>query len=90
LPRCFVGRTASGDGRQIWKTGTKAIYVANNVRAGVEIARLDEALENFCMHFGSYPPDCHDQAAVRKFLKAKFPQCPPENYPDPAAYGPDS
>jgi hypothetical protein len=73
-----------------WKAGAGAIRVANNLRVNIEIAGLQEAIENFNLQFGGYPPDFHDQESAREFFKAKFPKCPPENYPDPGAYGPDS
>jgi len=69
---------------------TKAIVFANNARVAVEMSRLNEAIAAFYMTFGDYPPDFHDMAAVKKFLRCKFPKCPPRNYPNLEAQSPAS
>jgi hypothetical protein len=74
----------------VWKAGTAAIGWANNARMATEVARLSKAMDDFCAQFGEYPPDFHDQMAVWRFLKKKFPNCPHQKYPIMADYSPAS
>jgi len=62
--------------------GVKAIGVATNTLIVWEIAQLNEAMEDFAIQFGSYPPDFHDRAAALKYIKEIFPKCPRSKYPD--------
>lgn len=73
-----------------WEAGSRAVVAANNTRVALEITRLKEGIDSFCLFFGDYPPDFHDQVAVRKFVKQRFPKCPIRNYPDFAAQSPAS
>ena len=73
-----------------WEAGTTAISCANNARMAVEMSKINESLDAFCMTFGSYPPDFHDTAAVVAFFKREFPSCPQTNYPVLTRYSPAS
>jgi type II secretory pathway pseudopilin PulG len=77
-------------GTFVWKAAAKTIGWANNSRMSIEISQMSKALDAFCMRFGDYPPDLHDQLAVWKFLKARFPRCPRQKYPDLAKHSPAS
>lgn len=64
-----------------WKIGSETINTANRSKVIAEITKFNEAFDNFCLRFGELPPDFHDEAEVRDFLKRRFPQCSPKNYP---------
>ena len=64
-----------------WKVGGAAIVLRNNACTAVELTRISQALDEFAMTFGVYPPDFHDRKAVVAFLKQRFPKCREENYP---------
>ncbi|MCE5267991.1 MAG: hypothetical protein LLG00_08905 [Planctomycetaceae bacterium] len=66
----------------LWRVGVKAVVLANNARVVWELHNLSDAVEQFCQQFGDYPPDFHDPVAVRQFIAAKFPKCPPKCYPN--------
>ncbi len=68
----------------------KVIVLAANLQIAWEISQLNEAVEDFAVQFGDYPPDFHDQAKVVLFLQHHFPKCPPENYPSFAGQSPAS
>lgn len=74
----------------VWKAATKTIDCYNNSRVSIEISQMSKALDTFAMQFGEYPPDFHDQMAVWKFLKARFPNCPHQKYPSFANHSPAS
>jgi hypothetical protein len=74
----------------VWKTAGKAINWANDSRMSIEVSQMSQAMEAFCAQFGDYPPDFHDQILVWKFMKARFPQCPREKYPDFTDHSPAS
>jgi Tfp pilus assembly protein PilE len=74
-----------------WKAATTAIKYSNNARTTAEIGAMSKGLEDFAIQFGDYPPDFHDSAAVWKFLKTRFPECPHYKYPiNLCDYGPES
>ena len=71
----------------------RAIVMARNAAIKVEITKLDLAVKAFKEKFGDYPPDFHDSAAVTRFIRRTFPNCPTSNYPtltDTAKYNPFS
>ncbi len=70
--------------------GMKVVGLAGNILAVWEIAELNDAVEDFAVQFGEYPPDFHDQAEVVRFLQQHFPKCPRENYPSLAGQSPAS
>lgn len=63
-----------------------ALIAGRNAAIAVEISQLDAALQEVRNTWGSYPPDFHDPAAVRRFLRQAFPRCPETNYPDFAGH----
>jgi len=71
-----------------WKAGSDAIAVGNNTKVALEVTRLTEALDAFCMVYGDYPPDFHDLVATRNFIKQRFPQLPAKDYPDLSPHSP--
>jgi Tfp pilus assembly protein PilE len=77
-------------GTIVWKAAGKAIEWSNNSRTSIEISQMSKALDNFSMQFGEYPPDFHDQMAIWKFMKARFPKCPHQKYPSFADHSPAS
>lgn len=72
------------------KGGMMVVGMASNVLIVWEIAELNDAVEDFAVQFGDYPPDFHDQAAAIKFIQIHFPKCPPQNYPSLAGQSPAS
>jgi prepilin-type N-terminal cleavage/methylation domain-containing protein len=70
--------------------GMKVVSVASNVLIVWEIAQLNDAVEDFAVRFGDYPPDFHDPAAVVTFVQNHFPKCPLKNYPSFAGQSPAS
>lgn len=66
----------------VWKAASSTIEWANTSRMSIEVSQLSKAIDNFCLRIGDYPPDFSDQMAVWKFMKARFPKCPREKYPD--------
>jgi hypothetical protein len=75
-------------GSLVWKTATTVLGWANSARMSLEVSQISQGLDAFCAHFNDYPPDFHDQIIVWKFMKAHFPKCPKEKYPDFASQSP--
>ena len=74
----------------VYKATATTLDWANNSRMSIEVSQLSKALDNFSLQFGEYPPDFHDQMAVWKFMKARFPNCPHSKYPDFSEHSPAS
>jgi len=72
------------------KGGMTVVGLASNVLITWEIAQLNDAVEDFAVYFGDYPPDFHDPAAAIQFMQAHFPKCPATNYPNFALQNPSS
>ncbi len=70
--------------------GMKIVTVASNVLIVWEIAQLNDAVEDFAIQFGDYPPDFHDQATTISFIQHHFPKCPAKNYPNLSGQSPAS
>ena len=58
------------------KGGMMVVGMASNVLIVWEIAELNDAVEDFAVQFGDYPPDFHDQAAAIKFIQIALSQVP--------------
>jgi hypothetical protein len=72
------------------KGGIMVVHVASNVLIVWEIAQLNDAVQDFAIHFGDYPPDFHDQDSTIQFIQQHFPKCPRKNYPCLAGQSPAS
>ncbi len=70
--------------------GVKIVSVAGNILTVWELAQLNEAIEDFAVQFGEYPPDFHDPADAVRFMQQHFPKCPAANYPSFAGQSPAS
>jgi hypothetical protein len=70
--------------------GVKIVSVAGNILTVWELAQLNDAIEDFAVQFGEYPPDFHDPADAVRFMQQHFPKCPATNYPNFVGQSPAS